>query len=74
MLPKLILNYAASLRFPQLFLFALSLFIADLIIPDAIPFIDEILLGLAALLIASMRKPPPPPAGGHVFDNENSPP
>ncbi|MFO1434883.1 MAG: DUF6116 family protein [Gammaproteobacteria bacterium] len=73
MWPKLILDFAARLRFPQLFLLALGLFVVDLVVPDTIPFIDEILLGLATLLLANIRKrPPPPTTSGRVFDNEDS--
>ena len=71
MLPKAV----AGLRFPQLFLVTLALFLADLLIPDLIPFIDEILLGLASLLLASWkRKPGPPTAGdGPVIDIDIEP-
>jgi hypothetical protein len=61
-----ILSYASRLRFPTLFLVTATLFVLDLLIPDVIPFIDEILLGLGTLLLASWknRKPRPiPPAG-----------
>jgi len=50
--------YLSRLRFPQLFLITAILFVADLIIPDFIPFIDELLLGLIALLLGSIRKGP----------------
>jgi len=49
-----------------LFLVTATLFVLDLLIPDVIPFIDEILLGLGTLLLARWknRKPRPiPPAG-----------
>jgi len=55
-----------GLRFPQLFLLTLALFFADLLIPDLIPFIDEILLALASLLLASWKRQPDPPGGGDV--------
>jgi hypothetical protein len=50
------LQFAAGLRFPRLVLLAAVLFGLDLIIPDAIPFIDEILLGLLTLILASVKK------------------
>jgi hypothetical protein len=34
----------------------LTLFGADLVVPDAIPFVDEILLGLGTVLLGSLRK------------------
>ena len=33
-----------------------GLFLLDLIIPDVIPMADELLLGLAAMILASWRK------------------
>ncbi len=51
-----LMGYLSRLRFPQLFLIIAILFLADLIIPDFIPFIDELLLGLMALLLGSIRK------------------
>jgi hypothetical protein len=53
---RLIERFASQLRFPYLFLLVAALFIADLIIPDAIPFIDEILLGLVAVLLGTWKQ------------------
>ena len=50
-----LLGYASRLRFPKLLLLTVVLFVADLFIPDCIPFVDEILLGLAALLLGMLR-------------------
>ena len=50
------LAYASRLRFPTLFLIALALFVIDLVVPDPVPFLDEIMLGLLTLLFASWRK------------------
>ncbi|MGQ0656542.1 MAG: DUF6116 family protein [Chromatiales bacterium] len=55
-LPQTILRFAAQLRFPQLFLLALALFVIDVLVPDVIPFADEILLGLLTLIFASLRR------------------
>lgn len=58
------------LRFPVLFLITATLFLVNLAVPDALPFVDEILLGLGAAVFASLRKrvlpdaePAPPPEG-----------
>jgi hypothetical protein len=51
-----ILQFASGLRFPTLFLLLLALFALDVIIPDVIPFVDEILLGLLTLLLGTWRK------------------
>jgi hypothetical protein len=56
--PNVVLRFAARLRFPQLFLLLLALFVLDLLIPDGLPFLDEILLGLMTLLLASLRRRP----------------
>jgi hypothetical protein len=62
---NVILGFLRNLRFRQLFLLTLGLFMLDLIVPDIIPFIDELLLGLLTMLFAIWRKPeserlPPP--------------
>ena len=56
-----LLAYAARLRFPTLFLVAMTLFVVDVIIQDVVPFADEILLGLGTLLLSSWKKRPAPP-------------
>ena len=67
-------RFAGELRFPQLFWLTAVLFLVDVLVPDLIPFADEILLGLATLLLGSWKKrrEPPPPAdaggGGRVID------
>ena len=63
-----LIAYLARLRFPVLFAIAAVLFILDFFIPDAIPFADEILLGLGAALLGSWKKrkepnPPNDPSG-----------
>ena len=34
----------------------MSLFLVDLLVPDFIPFIDEIILGLLAIILANWKK------------------
>jgi hypothetical protein len=46
----------ARLRFPKLFLLTALLFAVDFVVPDFIPFADEILLGLATALLGSWRQ------------------
>lgn len=53
-----LLRYAERLRFKQLFLLTGGLFVLDLLVPDVIPFVDELLLGLLTLMFAAWRKPP----------------
>ena len=64
----LLTRFASRLKFPQLFAVALILFLLDLVIPDLIPFADEILLGLATLLLGSMKQDPTPPGKPPVKD------
>ena len=46
----------ARLRFPKLFLLTAVLFAIDLVVPDVVPFVDELLLGLSTLLLGSLRR------------------
>jgi hypothetical protein len=50
-----VLAAASRLRFPLLFKLTLALFVLDLLVPDLIPLADELLLGLAALLLGNLR-------------------
>jgi len=53
---SLIAGFLAKLATPRLFLLAATLLGLDLIIPDFVPFIDEILLAILTLIF-SRRKP-----------------
>lgn len=58
-----LLAFASKLRFRTLFLITAGLFVLDMLTFDPLPFMDEILLGLATLLLSALRKPvPKPPA------------
>ena len=50
-----LLGYLEKLRFPWLFLIVGVLFGVDLVIPDFIPFADELLLGAMTLLLGAWR-------------------
>lgn len=50
-----VLSWFGRLRFPHLFLLTAGLFVADALVPDFIPFIDELLLGLGTLLLANVK-------------------
>lgn len=63
-LTRRLLHWAQDLRFPRLAMLTIALFVADVLIPDFIPFIDEILLGLASLLLANLRRRPRQPQEG----------
>jgi hypothetical protein len=51
-----LLRYASNLRFPRLLAVAAVLFFIDLLVPDPLPLLDEVLLGLISLLLASLKK------------------
>jgi hypothetical protein len=59
MIGRLITRFASGLRFPTLFKLVAALFVIDLVVPDLVPFYDEILLALGTLLLGSLktRKP-----------------
>ncbi len=53
-----------NLRFPVLAAITAGLFLLTLLVPDPLPFADELLLGLLALLFANWKRerlPPGPP-------------
>ncbi len=62
-----LMRWFGKLSFPRLFLVTAALFLFDVMIPDFIPFIDEILLGLGTLLLARLHKP-------DVLKGEDRPP
>lgn len=47
---------AQRLRYPTLLLVTALVFVVDLVVPDLLPFVDEILLGLLTLLLSAIRK------------------
>lgn len=50
-----VLRWLSRLSFPRLFLLSAALFLVDLVVPDLVPFADEILLGLGTLLLANWK-------------------
>lgn len=63
-----VLRWLGKLSFPRLFAVTAALFFIDLLVPDFIPLIDEILLGLGTLLLARWKKPSneKPPIEGEI--------
>jgi uncharacterized membrane protein YdfJ with MMPL/SSD domain len=58
-LAGIIMRWAARLRFPYLLALTLVVFVVNVFVPDALPFADEIVLGLFSVLLASLRKKKP---------------
>lgn len=55
MLAKMLLRYFSRLKFPWLFAVTGALFGLDLLLPDFLPFVDELLLGMMTLLLGTWR-------------------
>jgi hypothetical protein len=55
-------RFADRLRFRQLFFLTAALFLLDLLVPDVIPLLDELILGLLTLLFANWKKSAGSPA------------
>ena len=65
--------FAARLKYPTLFKLTLALMILSWLLPDPLPFVDEIVTALGALLLANWRKRgdgPPADGKGRVIDGE----
>jgi len=56
MIGNLVTRLTAGMRFPTVFLIVGGLFLINLVVPDLIPFYDEILMAMLTVLIASIRK------------------
>lgn len=54
-----LLSWAGKRRFPTLFALTAVLFVITLVLPDPIPLLDEIVFGLATLLLGSWKKRKP---------------
>ena len=50
------LAFANQLKFKYLFFLVTGLFVIDLFVPDMIPLIDEIILGLLTIILANWKK------------------
>lgn len=62
-----VLNWARKLRFPVLFKITAALFAITLVIPDPIPFLDELLLGMSTIVLANWKHR----KGPAVIDSQN---
>jgi hypothetical protein len=63
-LTTLALGWFSRLRFPTLLVITGILFAVSVAVPDFVPFIDEILLGLLTLLLARWKKRDPDTVAG----------
>ena len=51
-----LVDYVKELRFPWLLAITVGVFLVNVLVPDPIPFADEIVLGLAAAVLASLKR------------------
>ena len=65
-----IISYLESLRFPVLLIVAVVLFIVNVFVPDVVPFVDEVLLALVAVILSRLKRRPAR-AAGHTSPNED---
>jgi Family of unknown function (DUF6116) len=66
----LFLAFANQLKFKNLFLIVIGLFTLDLFIPDFIPFIDEVILGLLAIILANWKNERKQEKEGNLIEGE----
>ena len=72
-LTTLVQRFLPRLKYPYLFLILGGLFLADLVIPDPIPILDELLLAILTFVAASFRtrrEDSPPPRDITPADDE----
>ncbi len=50
------MEWARKLRYPTLFKITAALFMLSALLPDPVPFVDEILFGLGTLLLANWKR------------------
>lgn len=67
---EIFLKNANQLKFRNLFFLVISLFLIDLLVPDFIPFIDEIILGLMAIILANWKKERHQVKEGNLIEGE----
>ena len=54
-LTTLVTRFLPRMRYPYLFLVLGALFLVDLVVPDPIPLVDEILLAVLAFIAATVH-------------------
>jgi uncharacterized membrane protein YccC len=56
MLPGFVRRFLERRRFPTLMLIAAAVLIGNLFVPDPLPFVDEVLMLIATIVIGSFRE------------------
>jgi lauroyl/myristoyl acyltransferase len=65
-----LIAFARRLRYPTLFKITAALFALTLVVPDPLPFVDELLLGLGTLLLATWKNRDRRPDTTDVLEGE----
>jgi len=52
-------RYTETLRFPVLVMLTAAVFVLDLLIPDMVPFADEVILGLVLAVLSRFKRKTP---------------
>jgi lauroyl/myristoyl acyltransferase len=65
-----LIAFARRLRYPTLFKITAALFVLTLLVPDPLPFIDELLLGLGTLLLATWKNRDRAVGKGEVLEGQ----
>ena len=69
-----LMGFASRLRFPTLFFITLGLWAINMVIPDPLPLIDEIVMGLLTLMLATWKNrkaSPDPDREGVTIEGES---
>lgn len=68
-----LLAWARRLKYPTLFKVTAALFVLSVLVPDPIPMVDEILLGLGTLVLANWKSRNARVVEGEVVDDYTTP-
>lgn len=64
------MEFVNRLRYKNLFIFIAVLLILDLLIPDMIPMLDEIVLGILTVILGNMKKKTSGDNSGTLIEGE----
>lgn len=70
----LLARWLGGLRFPQLFAVLAGLLLLDLLVPDPIPLLDELVLAVFTLLVGMWRERDEDPYAGKPPEKNVTPP
>lgn len=65
-----LMDFVNRLRFKNLFILITVLLIIDLLLPDMVPMLDEIILGILAVILGNMKKKTSGDKSGTLIEGE----